>query len=99
MWASATMRPDRNGVANSGVQPRSITGEETMTRGLYPSAAILALALAMSAPAARLQAQTPPGLSAGAAEIVGVVTGPAGPEAGVWVIAEQPTCPPNTPRS
>src|SRR5215813_14361360 len=50
--------------------------------------AILALALAMSAPSAKLQAQTSPGLSVGAAEIGGVVTGPAGPEAGVWVIAE-----------
>ena len=59
-----------------------------MTRGLYLSAAILALALAMSTPPAQLQAQTPPGLSIGAADIGGVVTGPTGPEAGVWVIAE-----------
>jgi hypothetical protein len=60
-----------------------------MTRGLYLGAAMLALALAMATSPAQLKAQTtPPGLSVGAAEIGGIVTGPTGPEAGVWVIAE-----------
>jgi len=57
------------------------------TRGLYLGAAMLALA--MATPSAQLMAQTTPaGLSIGTAEIGGVVTGPAGPESGVWVIAE-----------
>ena len=60
-----------------------------LSRGLYLSAAMLALALAMATSPAQLRAQTTPsGLSVGAAEIGGIVTGPAGPEAGVWVIAE-----------
>src|SRR5258705_11387868 len=64
-------------------------GNMRMTRGLYLGAAMLALALATATSPAQLRAQTtPPGLSVGAAEIGGIVTGPAGPEAGVWVIAE-----------
>ena len=52
------------------------------------TAAVLAAALAASSPPARAQ----PGASAAAGldadDIGGVVTGPNGPEAGVWVIAE-----------
>jgi hypothetical protein len=59
-----------------------------MTRGLYMSAAMLAITLALAGPSTQINAQTPPALSIGAAEIGGIVTGPAGPEAGVWVIAE-----------
>ncbi len=59
-----------------------------MTRGLYMSAAMLAITLALAGPSTQINAQTPPALSVSAAEIGGVVTGPAGPEAGVWVIAE-----------
>ncbi|WP_270934241.1 carboxypeptidase-like regulatory domain-containing protein [Falsiroseomonas oryzae] len=50
------------------------------------SAAVLAAALAATGPSAR--AQTPAAVQVGAGEIGGVVTGPNGPEAGVWVIAE-----------
>src|SRR5882672_1376962 len=64
-------------------------GNMRVTRGLYLGAAMLALALAMATSPAQLQAQTtPPARSVGAAEIGGIVTGPTGPEAGVWVIAE-----------
>src|SRR5215510_5029608 len=59
-----------------------------MTRGLYLSAAMLAITLALAGPSTQINAQTSPALSVGAAEIGGIVTGPAGPEAGVWVIAE-----------
>src|SRR3954447_12286917 len=59
-----------------------------MTRGLYLSAAALAITLALAGPSTQINAQTPPALSVGAAEIGGIVTGPTGPEAGVWVIAE-----------
>jgi len=71
--------------------PRSMTrrGNMRMTRGLYLGAAMLALALAMATSPAQLQAQTSPsGFTIGAAEIGGIVAGPDGPEAGVWVIAE-----------
>src|SRR5690348_16139639 len=63
-------------------------GNMRMTRGLYLSAAMLAITLALAGPSTQINAQTPPALSVGVAEIGGVVTGPAGPEAGVWVIAE-----------
>ena len=60
-----------------------------MTRALYSGVAAVALALALSGPPAQLQAQT---ATAAVAidndDIGGVVTGPKGPEAGVWVIAE-----------
>src|SRR5262245_11539149 len=45
------------------------------------------LAVALAVPAGAQQA-TAPVLSVGSAELGGVVTGPGGPEAGVWVIAE-----------
>src|SRR5882724_6255583 len=71
-------------------RPRPMTrrGNMRLTRGLCLSAAMLALTLAMAGPSTQINAQTTPTLSVGAAEIGGIVTGPAGPEAGVWVIAE-----------
>src|SRR5687767_1530644 len=60
-----------------------------MTRTLYSSVAAVALALALSGPSGQLQAQTSaPAVAIDADDIGGVVTGPKGPEAGVWVIAE-----------
>src|SRR5262245_24979734 len=60
-----------------------------MTRALYSSVAAVALALALSGPPSQLpaQAQTP-AVAIDNDDIGGVVTGPKGPEAGVWVIAE-----------
>ncbi len=56
-------------------------------RGLYLSVAAIALALALGTPGpASAQQAAPP--SIGSTDIGGVVTGPKGPEAGVWVIAE-----------
>src|SRR2546421_1377905 len=46
---------------------------------------VIIVGLAANLPARPLAAQ---GIPIGAAEIAGVVTGPNGPEAGVWVIAE-----------
>src|SRR5262245_12658229 len=57
-------------------------GGRKMRLGLL-TASFLAAALASSASAQ--QAST---LTVGSAELGGVVTGPGGPEAGVWVIAE-----------
>jgi hypothetical protein len=55
-------------------------------RYLLSAVAIAALA---GAPSAQVVAQqTVPGVSVGAADLGGLVTGPNGPEAGVWVIAE-----------
>ena len=56
-------------------------------RGLYLSVAAVAIALALGTPSpASAQQAAPP--SIGSTDIGGVVTGPKGPEAGVWVIAE-----------
>ena len=56
-------------------------------RGLYLSVAAVAIALALGAPSpVSAQQVAPP--SIGSTDIGGVVTGPKGPEAGVWVIAE-----------
>src|SRR5262245_66135957 len=58
-------------------------------RGYTLSVAAVAIGLALAGPSAQLHAQTtPPALTVSTAEIGGVVAGPAGPEAGVWVIAE-----------
>ncbi|MPZ38659.1 MAG: carboxypeptidase regulatory-like domain-containing protein [Rhizobiales bacterium] len=60
-----------------------------MTRALYSGVAAFALAIAMSGPPAQLHAQTStPAVAIDNDDIGGVVTGPKGPEAGVWVIAE-----------
>ncbi len=57
-----------------------------MRRGLYSGVAVVALAVLLAASPARLQAQ--PQVAIDHDDIGGVVTGPNGPEAGVWVIAE-----------
>ena len=57
---------------------------------LYLSVAAIALAVLLAASPVPLNAQqsAPPGVTIGATDLGGVVTGPRGPEAGVWVIAE-----------
>ena len=57
---------------------------------LYLSVAAIAIAGLLAASAVPLNAQqsAPPGVSVGAADLGGVVTGARGPEAGVWVIAQ-----------
>jgi len=61
----------------------------TTKRGLYLGAAAIALALALGAAPTSVSAQqSAPAVSIGATDIGGVVSGPNGPEAGVWVIAE-----------
>src|SRR5262245_42221302 len=93
MRAGVTMPPDTNGRAiamrgRAQLNAERHGGNMRMSRGLYLSAAMLAITLALAGPSTPINAQTPPALSVGAAEIGGAVTGPAGPEAGVWVIAE-----------
>jgi hypothetical protein len=60
------------------------------TRGLYIGLMAIAIAVLLTAPSARLSAQqsTDPAIRIGNNDLGGVVTGPNGPEAGVWVIAE-----------
>src|SRR5204862_388404 len=62
----------------------------TTTRRLYLGAAAAAIACVLNGPMAPLKAQptTAAGVTIGDADLGGVVTGPDGPEAGVWVIAE-----------
>src|SRR5258708_2672198 len=57
---------------------------------LYLSGAAVAVAAFLNAPAGQLNAQQAgaAAIHVGANDIGGVVTGPSGPEAGVWVIAE-----------
>ena len=54
------------------------------------SAATIGLAVLLAGPPAQLHAQQapPPGVNVDGDDIGGVVTGPNGPETGVWVIAE-----------
>src|SRR5260370_29640514 len=56
--------------------------------GLYLGTAAIALALALAGPSAQLHAQAPTLVAMDNDDIGGVVTGPNGPEAGVWVVAE-----------
>src|SRR5215213_934715 len=60
------------------------------TKELYVSVAMVALALALAGAPAQLNAQqsAPAAVNVGDSDLGGVVTGPNGPEAGVWVIAE-----------
>ena len=60
------------------------------TKALYLGAAAIAIAALVGAAPTRLQAQQSnvAGVSIGANDLGGVVTGAKGPEAGVWVIAE-----------
>src|SRR6195256_2035943 len=57
---------------------------------LYLSVAAIAVAALLNVPSAQLNAQQAanPAIHVGANDLGGVVTGPTGPEAGVWVIAE-----------
>src|SRR5271169_5736502 len=57
-------------------------------KALYSGVAATALAVLVVAAPARVQAQQNAAVSIGATDLGGVVTGPKGPEAGVWVIAE-----------
>ena len=62
----------------------------TIKGRLHLSAAAIALAVFLTASPVPLNAQqgAPPAVNIGATDLGGVVTGPGGPEAGVWVIAE-----------
>src|SRR5215831_4466699 len=57
---------------------------------LLLSVAAIGVAVLLAAPPAQLNAQqsAPPGVTVGDSDLGGVVRGPNGPEAGVWVIAE-----------
>jgi hypothetical protein len=59
-----------------------------LRHSLYLGAAAVALALALGVAPTPVSAQQSAPVSIGATDIGGVVTGPNGPEAGVWVIAE-----------
>src|SRR5262245_44371605 len=58
------------------------------TKGLFSSVAAIAIAAFLAGAPARLDAQQAAPVSIGATDLGGVVSGPNGPEAGVWVIAE-----------
>src|SRR5581483_6996976 len=60
----------------------------TLKRGLYLGVAAIAVAALLTGAPARLDAQQVAPVSIGNTDLGGVVSGPNGPEAGVWVIAE-----------
>src|ERR1700733_12895292 len=75
----------------TGQPPLAITvswskGEVRTMRVLYSSIAVVAIAAVLVSTPARLGAQTAVAIDGD--DIGGVVSGPSGPEAGVWVIAE-----------
>jgi hypothetical protein len=73
----------------SGFRREHMEEHMTTKSGLYMGAAAIALALAFGAAPTFVSAQqAAPAVSVGATDIGGVVRGPNGPEAGVWVIAE-----------
>jgi hypothetical protein len=57
-------------------------------RSLYLGVAAVAVAVALAGAPIQLRAQQPAAVAIDNDDIGGVVTGPKGPEAGVWVIAE-----------
>src|SRR3954452_25338605 len=60
-----------------------------ISRQLTWGVAALAISVALGTPAPVVAQQTPPaGVTIGTTDLGGVVTGPNGPEGGVWVIAE-----------
>src|SRR5882724_8420077 len=58
------------------------------TKGLFSSVAAIAIAAVLAGAPARLDVQQAAPDSIGATDLGGLVSGPNGPEAGVWVIAE-----------
>ena len=66
---------------------------------LYLGVAAIAIAAVLAGAPSQLSAQQSPAVSIGNTDLGGVVSGPNGPEAGVWVIAERATFPPRWPRS
>ncbi len=76
--------------ANRALQIIKIEEERTMKlkARLYLSVAAIGIAVVLTAPAQVSAQQAPPGVTVGATDIGGVVSGRSGPEAGVWVIAE-----------
>jgi hypothetical protein len=97
MRESARLRSPRQLLSRIAVRHGAVMlrhkqhGEASMTRNssLYASVAVIAVAAWMSAPSAlHAQQSAPPAVSIGDSDLGGVVSGPNGPEAGVWVIAE-----------
>src|ERR1700741_2400337 len=60
----------------------------SLTRDDFMKSSLWMLLFCALLAAAVARAQQPPSVTVGAKDIGGVVTGPSGPEAGVWVIAE-----------
>jgi hypothetical protein len=82
---NASMPMPRTGRPAGSQAPR----ETPMRSTLYGSVAVIALAAVLAATPAPVRAQqADPAIRVGATDLGGVVSGPNGPEAGVWVIAE-----------
>ncbi len=60
----------------------------TLKSRLFLSAAAIGMAIAVAAPCPQSHAQQTASVTVGDSDLGGVVRGPGGPEAGVWVIAE-----------
>src|SRR5499427_3154252 len=67
---------------------KSLEGRGMSKKCLYLSTAVIAITVVFAGTPAPLHAQQAPAVSIGDTDLGGVVRGPNGPEAGVWVIAE-----------
>src|SRR5262245_3660334 len=87
---SSALEPDRRSPAGA-VTPRQTRSASMRPKAnLYLSVAAIGAALLLTVLPARLAAQptAPAGVTGGESDLGGGVSGPNGPEAGVWVIAE-----------
>src|SRR5882757_2108482 len=83
------------GRKRTGVRPKRVpvknplrSNTMRMKKGLYLSVAVIATAAFLAGSPVRVNAQQDAQVSIGTTDLGGVVRGPNGPEAGVWVIAE-----------
>src|SRR3979490_2918094 len=89
------------GRKRTGVRPKRVpvknplrSNTMRMKKGLYLSVAVIATAGFLAGSPVRVYAQQGAQVSIGTTDLGGVVRGPNGPEAGVWVIAETTDLPP-----
>src|SRR5437763_12209108 len=74
--------------ARGAVEKKRRSGHMRKRSALYRSGAAIAVTAMLAGAPAQLNAQQSPAVSIGNTDLGGVVSGPNGPEAGVWVIAE-----------
>ena len=84
VWRAGGIVPHLGGTGSVATQDE-FDGDSAMTRRVLGLGALVAACVTLAAAALPMRE---PSVKVGADDIGGVVTGPNGPEAGVWVIAE-----------